>query len=127
MQLAYSCLLLAGLMPYLWVGYAKFTGRGYDNHAPRDFLAKLDGARARANWAHQNAFEAFPFFAVGVIVCQLAGVSVGTINALALAFVLLRTLYGICYIRDWATLRSLCWMLALACVIALYGFAISQA
>lgn len=127
MTIAYSCLLLAGLMPYLWVGYAKFSRRGYNNHAPREFLAKLEGARARAHWAHLNAFEAFPLFATGVIVAQLAAVPVPQINALAIAFVAARTLYGVCYIRDWASLRSLCWAVALAAAIALLVLAISRA
>jgi len=127
MHIAYWCVLLAGLMPYLWVSYAKFAGRGYNNRAPREFLAKLDGVRARAHWAHLNAFEAFPFFAIGIVICQLAGVSAAPINGLAIAFVVLRVLYGICYIRDWARLRSLSWGLALGCVIALYGYAITQA
>jgi uncharacterized MAPEG superfamily protein len=126
MTIAYSCILLAGLMPYLWVSYAKFTGRGYNNHAPRDFLATLEGTRARAHWAHLNAFEAFPLFAAGVIIAQLTSVPIAQINTLAISFVLLRVFYGICYIKDWPLARSTFWGLALGTVIALFVLAIRQ-
>jgi uncharacterized MAPEG superfamily protein len=126
MMIAYSCVLLAGLMPYLWVSYAKFTGLGYNNKAPRDFLAKLEGSRARAHWAHLNAFEAFPLFAAGVIIAQLASVPAQQINTLAVSFVLLRLLYGVCYIKNWHLARSGVWGLALACTLALFVQAIRQ-
>ncbi len=63
MTWSYVCVLLAGFMPLLFTGYAKFTGPGFNNRRPRDFLAGLEGARQRANAAQQNSFEAFPLFA----------------------------------------------------------------
>ena len=39
MSLAYWCLLIAGLLPYVWALVAKL-GAPYDNHCPRDVLAQ---------------------------------------------------------------------------------------
>ena len=43
-----------------------------------------------------------------------------TADLLALAFVALRIAYGLCYIANRATLRSLVWLGAIACVIGLF-------
>lgn len=120
MTTAYWCVLAAALMPYLFAGIAKFGDRRYDNRAPRDFLSSLEGRQKRADWAQQNSFEAFPAFAAAVIIAHLAQGAQGAINALAVTFVLLRIVYGWAYITDRPTLRSLVWIAALACVVALF-------
>lgn len=112
MTWSYVCVLLAGFMPLLFTGYAKFSGPGFNNRRPRDFLAGLEGARQRANAAQQNSFEAFPLFAASVLMAHQAGVPSGTIDTLAIAYVPLRLAYGIFYITDKASLRSLVWLLA---------------
>ena len=98
-------------------GYRDYDRR-YDNRAPRDFLAGLEGRQKRADWAQQNSFEAFPAFAAAVIIAHLAQGSQAAINVLAVAFVVLRLIYGWAYINDRPTLRSLIWIAALACVVA---------
>lgn len=124
MTLAYWCVLVAALLPYLFVGIAKASGPGYDNRRPRDFAeAELPGFRKRAYWAHLNGFEAFPPFAAAVIIATLAGAEPGTIDALAVGFVAARLAYGIFYLADWATLRSLAWTAGFGCVIALFVIA----
>ena len=76
MSTAYWCVLAAALLPYAFTGLAKFSGpRRYDNHAPRDYLDKLDGWRKRAHWAQLNSFEAFAPFAAGVIIAQQSAVA----------------------------------------------------
>jgi len=120
MTTAYWCVLAAALMPYLFAGIAKFGDRRYDNRAPRDFLSSLEGRQKRADWAQQNSFEAFPAFAAAVIIAHLAQGAQGAINALAVTFVLLRIVYGWAYITDRPTLRSLVWIAALGCVVALF-------
>jgi len=112
MTWSYVCVLLAGFMPLLFTGYAKFTGPGFNNRRPRDFLAGLDGARQRANAAQQNSFEAFPLFAASVLMAHQAGVDSSTIDMLAIAYVPLRLAYGVLYVMDKASLRSLVWLLA---------------
>jgi uncharacterized MAPEG superfamily protein len=119
MQIAYWCVLIAAMLPYVWVIVAK-AGPAYDNRAPRVQLAQTAGYRQRANWAHLNAFEAFAPFAAGVIIAQVSGAAPGWVNGLALAFIGFRMLHGICYVLDWATLRSLVWASGFACVVGLF-------
>ncbi len=123
MNVAHLCVLAAALLPYLTVGSAK-AQTGYDNAAPRSFLGKLDGWRARANWAHQNHFEAFAPFAASVLLAEMAHAPQGRITLLAVAFVVLRLIYTAIYIAGAATLRSLVWGLGLACVVWLFVLSI---
>lgn len=123
MTLAFWCVLVAFLLPFAFTGFAKFQG-GFglrENHNPREFLETLGGARKRAHWAQQNSFEINPAFAAAVIIAQLAQTAPqGTIDGIAVAFVLSRLFYGICYIADWASARSLVWFFGMGCIIALF-------
>ena len=67
MKTALICVLIAGLMPYLWTTVAKIAGPRYDNRNVRDWQSKLTGLAQRAHAAHLNSFEAFPFFAAAVL------------------------------------------------------------
>lgn len=119
MTIAYWCVLIAAVLPYLWVTFAK-AGPRYDNRDPRAWLSKQDSPRAhRANNAQLNAYEAFAPFGVGVLMAQFAGVDVQRITWLAVAFVVLRVLHGLFYISNVHAMRSLVWFGAFACVIAL--------
>ncbi len=122
MTIAFWCVLIAALTPYVFAGVAKFGADDpYDNNAPRDFLERQKGHRQRANWAQMNSFEAFPAFAAAVIIAHLAGVAKqGAIDGLAVAFLVCRGLYGLAYIYDKAALRSLFWIGGIGCVIALF-------
>ncbi|OGI55642.1 MAG: hypothetical protein A2V58_07170 [Candidatus Muproteobacteria bacterium RBG_19FT_COMBO_61_10] len=119
MTTAYWCVLIAALLPYVWVLAAKIAP-DFDNAAPRAYLAKLTGWRQRAVWAQLNAFEALPAFAAAVIIAQQLGASQGRIDLLALAFIGFRLAHGLAYIGDWATLRSLLWTGGMGCVIGLF-------
>jgi len=126
MTLAYWCVLISMFMPIVWVGFAKVGGGSggsgrYDNAAPRAYLERLEGWPARANWAQQNALEAFPPFAAGVIIAQQVGnLAQGSIDLLALTFVVARFVYGILYMLDWATLRSVVWFAGLIATVLLF-------
>ncbi len=123
MTCAYWCVLVAAYLPIVWTGLAKFSGGDFvpaANRTPRDFLERLSGWRKRAHWAQLNGFEAFPPFAAAVIIAHLAHAPQPTVNMLALTFVILRVLHGIFYIVDRAALRSLVWLGAVACVVALF-------
>ncbi len=125
MTIAYICILIAALLPYIWVGIAKSGGPRYDNRDPRGWLAKQDNPRVhRASAAQFNAFEAFAPFAASVLMAQFAGVDPQRITWLAIAFVVLRVLHGVLYVANNARLRSLVWAGALACVIALMVMAV---
>lgn len=120
MTIAYWCVLIAALLPFAFTGAAKFGGGRYNNFKPRDWLDTLEGWQKRAHWAQLNSFEAFPAFAAAVIIAHLAGAAQGTIDGLAVAFIVLRIIYGLCYIFDKAPLRTLVWTAAFGCVVALF-------
>jgi len=107
-------------MPIVWSGIAKGGGSGFDNTRPRVYLSAVQGWRQRANWAQQNAWEAFAPFAAGVVIASQVGVAQSTINLLAGGFMAARILHGIFYITDQATLRSLVFIIGLLCTVGLF-------
>ena len=120
MAIAYWCILIAALLPYLWVAVAKAGGKRYDNRDPRGWLAKQDNPRViRANGAQLNAWEAFAPFAASVLMAQAAGVPAGDIGNLAVAFVVLRVLHGVFYVGNYHYLRSLAWAGGMGVVVTL--------
>ena len=121
MSIAYWCILVTALLPYLWVFIAKRSGERYNNRNPRAWVAKQDGNYKvqRANAAHLNGFEAFPAFVAGVLMAQLAGVPVSQVTPLAVAFVVARIFHGWFYLMDMYSMRSLVWLLGMLCAVAL--------
>ncbi|MEJ7745938.1 MAG: MAPEG family protein [Luteimonas sp.] len=120
MTIAYTCILIAALLPYIWVVIAKSGGPRYDNRDPRGWMAKQENPRVhRASAAQFNAFEAFAPFAASVLMAQFAGVDPQRITWLAIAFVMLRVLHGVLYVANNARLRSVAWAGAFGCVFAL--------
>lgn len=112
--------MIAGLLPLVCAGIAK-GGRfgiprsqgGYDNHDPRAWLARQTGYRARANAAMNNSFEALPLFIAGVLIAQQTQARPALVDALAVAFVLLRLAYIALYVADRHVLRSTVWSIGL--------------
>ena len=123
MMLSYGALLVAGVMPVVCAGIAKSGFHGYDNSDPRTWLARQTGYRARANAAQANCFEAFPFFAAGVILALLTGVEPDTVDAMAVFFVSMRVAYVFFYVTDRAKWRTMVWSAAYLTVLALYALA----
>jgi uncharacterized MAPEG superfamily protein len=130
MTFSHACILLACLLPIACAGLAKWQGfgksrhvGGYDNHDPRQWLAKQQGYQARANAAQHNSFEALPVFIAGVLIAEHAGAAQATVDALAAAFILCRLGYIWAYVANKANLRSLLWILGLACCVALFFIA----
>ena len=120
MAIAYWCILIAALLPYLWVAVAKGSGERYNNRDPRTWQAKQTNPRShRANAAHLNGFESFPAFVAGVLMAQLAGVAPATINLLAVVFVIARVLHGAFYLANQHTLRSSVWTIGFVSAAAL--------
>lgn len=119
--IAFGCILVMAALPIVCAGIAK-SGKfgmrrsegGYDNHDPRRWLEQQSAWRARANNAQANTFEALPFFFAAVIVAHLMQAPQARVDALAVAFVLLRIAYVGAYLADKANLRSLVWVAAWA-------------
>jgi len=61
MTIAFWCVFVAGVLPYLGTVVAKVTGERYNNRDPRAWLDRQTGFRRRADNAQKNGFEAFPF------------------------------------------------------------------
>jgi uncharacterized MAPEG superfamily protein len=117
MTVALWCVLMAALLPYLASTIANAGGERYDNRDPRDWLERQDGFRVRANNAQLNSFEAFPFFAVAVIVAQMLQAPQERVDALAVIFIAARLAYLACYLADWHWARSVTWLVGwLACI-----------
>jgi len=125
---AYWCVLIAALLPYLWITIAKAGGKRYDNRDPRGWIARQDDPRSiRGNAAQLNAFEAFAPFAAGVVLAQFAGVPADRIAWLAVVFIAMRVLHGIFYLANVHALRSLVWFGGFACVLGLLAQAALRA
>jgi uncharacterized MAPEG superfamily protein len=123
MTVALWCILIAIFLPYICTGIAMACGgfRLKDNHDPRDFLESLNGLGRRAYVAHLNSFEVTPAFAAAVIVAHLAGnAELVTINVLSVLFITSRLLYIICYLADWAILRSLMWLVGMGLIVSFF-------
>ena len=119
MTSALWCVLVAGLLPYVATTIAK-AGVGFDNRDPRGWLAQQHGYRYRANAASMNAFEALPLFAAAVLIAHVVRGAQPSANLLAAGFIGARVAHLACYLADLATLRSIAWLLGMACVVGLF-------
>ena len=125
--IAYWCVFIAAMLPFVCVVFAKWPGigkprreGGFDNADPRAWLAKQTDWQARANAAQANTFEALPFFIGAVIVAHQLNASQGIVDILSVLFVTLRIVYIAMYIGGLPTARSLIWFLALVVNIAIF-------
>ena len=117
MTLALWCLLIVSLLPVVCAGIAKWGFRGFDNRHPREWLARQEGWRARANAAQQNSWEALAVYVAALVAAVVAGVPDGTVATVAGIFLAARIAYLAAYLADLATLRSLVWIAGfVACV-----------
>lgn len=124
---AYWCVLLAALLPYAcaWLAKSRGFGKprsqgGFDNNAPREWLARQQGWQARANAAQANSFEALPFFIGAVIIAHQLGAPQTRVDILALLFVTLRVIYIAMYVAGLGTARSIVWAVALLANIGIF-------
>jgi uncharacterized MAPEG superfamily protein len=127
MTIAQLCLLVACVMPVACAGLAKSKGfgkrrrdGGFDNHAPREWLARQQGWQARANAAQANSWEALPVFLAGLFVAHQHQAAQTTVDALAMGFVAARLAYVGLYVADQASLRSLAWVAGIGASAALF-------
>jgi uncharacterized MAPEG superfamily protein len=140
MTIALWCLVPAILLPYVFTVIAKVAtvrqlaaedstdlrgaGRRYNNRDPRAFLERAEGVAKRAHNTQLNTFEALPGFVAGILVATHLGADQGTLDVLAVSWLVLRVVYGLCYIKNLASLRSLVWMASLGVVLALFAISL---
>ena len=114
-------ILIACILPYVFTIIAKVAG-GFtlaDNQNPREFLAKTTGFSARANAVQQNSFESLPLFIAAILMAEYMVIPQHLIMMLGIAYIVLRIIYGICYLANISTLRSIIWFLSMACPVLL--------
>ncbi len=119
MTIAYGCVLITIIFPYVFTVLAK-TEPGFDNQDPRGYLEKIHGWRRRAHYTQLNSFEIMPAFASAVIIAHLTHASQPTLDKLAIAFIITRLLYAVCYLSDKAALRTLFWAIGFGCIISMF-------
>ena len=121
MNLSVSAVLIYSLigafflvyLPYGVVGYArvKLASQMADRlemfRRPRAMVEILPDYAKRANWAHQNAFEALAVYSVACLSALVTGVDSPWAKIAAIAFLGARTLYPLFYILNIPVLRSL--------------------
>jgi uncharacterized MAPEG superfamily protein len=108
-------LCLLTIAPIKWLGFRRF-----DNSKPRDPAFYDDPLGSRALGAHQNGIEAFPFFAVAVLLAEFRDSPQHLIDELAVLFLIVRIAYVFTYLGNRPTLRSMLWSVGFGINIAIF-------
>ncbi len=120
MSIAFWCVFIAALLPYIAALSAKAGARSYDNNEPRAWLAQQQGYRARANAAQQNSFEAFALFAAAVLIAHATHGPRARVDQLAMVFIAARVGYLPLYLAGWGVARSLVWTVGMAATVWIF-------
>ena len=121
MTVAECCVFGTLMLSLLTIVSVKWAGfRRFDNSRPRDPDFYEDPIRSRALGAHQNGIEAFPFFAVAVLLAEFRIGPLRLIDELAVLFLIVRIAYVLTYVGNRPTLRSILWSIGFAINIAIF-------
>ncbi|EDQ87876.1 uncharacterized protein MONBRDRAFT_33132 [Monosiga brevicollis MX1] len=123
------CLFLALVLIYvpstikaIWIN--RNVDGGVNNIHPRKQLDLLASWGLRAYGAHQNSLETFPAFVAGIYAAQVQNADETATDVLCILFVVFRVLYIIVYLINtnacMAALRTILFVLSMACVIGLF-------
>lgn len=122
-------LIIIAIMPYIAkvpLVWAMQHAGGYNNHYPRQQQAILSQFGQRCTAAHYNSFEALLFYAVAILCVASASEVTQIMQYAAWLFVACRIGYLVCYWYDWATARSLVWLLSMAAAISIMLMALTS-
>jgi uncharacterized MAPEG superfamily protein len=115
MTVAEWCVFGSLMLYLLTITPVKAIGlRRFDNAKPRDPAFYQDPIAARALGAHLNGIEAFPFFAVAVLLAEFRAGPQHLIDELAVLFLIVRIAYVFTYLGNRPTLRSILWSIGFA-------------
>jgi uncharacterized MAPEG superfamily protein len=117
MTVAFWCVLIAALLPYVPFG---LVSSRLNPKAPRLGVTQLEGLPARAYGAHLNAFETFASFAAAVIIAHIVEGSSATTNWLAVLYIAVRLGHLGFYLADRQPLRSAMFFLGLLITIVIF-------
>ncbi len=121
MTIAMWCLLIAGWLPIVCAGISMWCASDYDNKSPREWLARQEGHRKRANAAQQNSWEAFAWFGIAVLMAMVNKADQNYLDGLAVFFVVARVLYIWFYVANLSTLRTLAWLAGFITCITIFA------
>lgn len=117
MHTALLVLILVAFIPYILAGmggYARAKQLGHmDNNDPRKQALELSGTGARIVAAQANAWEALAIYSVVIILNSAAGTAWALLATPALVFAAARVLHAVCYAANWASLRSIVFVIGL--------------
>ena len=108
-------LYLLTIAPIKWIGFRRF-----DNARPRDPGFYEDPIASRALGAHQNGIEAFPFFAIAVLLAEFRGGPQRLVNELAVLFLIVRIAYVFTYLGNRPNLRTILWSIGFLINVAIF-------
>jgi uncharacterized MAPEG superfamily protein len=120
MTISLWCVFIAALLPIVCTTIAKWGFPGFDNSHPREWLARQQGWRARANAAQGNSWEALAIFSAAVFTAHLAHASQSSVDAIAIAFIIARLAFILFYVTNRPTLRSWAWLFGFGLSVALF-------
>lgn len=121
MTVAEWCVFGAVILYLMTIAPFKAMGfRSFDNVRPRDPEFYNEPLRARALGAHLNGIEAFPLFAVAVLLAEFRASPQHLIDELAILFLIVRVAYVLTYLGDRPTLRSILWNIGFAINTAIF-------
>ena len=121
MTIAFYCVVIGLLIPIILAGISKRNIEAhYDNESPRDHIAHLSGKSKNAYNAEQNHYETFPMFAIAVLAAHWLNHDQAIIDLLAIIFIFARVLHATFYLTNNGSLRSVSYLVGLACTIALF-------
>jgi uncharacterized MAPEG superfamily protein len=121
MTIAEWCVFGTLMLYLLTIASVKWTGhRDFDNARPREPSFYEGAIRARALGAHQNGIEAFPFFAVAVLLAEFRQAPQHLIDELAVLFLIVRIAYVFTYLGNRPTLRTILWSIGFAINVSIF-------
>ena len=111
--------------PYLIVAITRFQV-GFDISAPRAAFDKLPDYGKRANWAHQNSWEAFMLYSAAALMAYSTHQDSQTVVNCAIGFTVARLLYSIFYIINIPLARSLMFGVGSVAIFTLMSMSITS-
>jgi len=121
MSTALWCLLIAGFLPIVCAGISKWGAADFDNANPREWLARQEGHRKRANAAQANSWEAFALFSTAILVALHNNANAQQLDNLAMFFIASRVLFIAFYVTNRSTPRTLAWLAGLITTITIFA------
>lgn len=120
MTIAYWCVFIMMLFPYIFSLLARHSMKIKDVPGQRDYSTELTGWERRAHFIHLNSFEIFPLFAISVVIAHQLHATQSLLDILAVVFVILRIVYAVCYLKNTGLMRTLFFVLGLICIFIIF-------